>query len=233
MSVGRALRSEGTGGPRVLVAAKAPLPGRAKTRLSPPFTPGDAARLAEAFLTDVLAAARAVDPRAGLLCRAADVPDLARRFPGVALAVQPGDGLSAALARGIRDGAAVVAGDAPGVRPQGIADALRSRADLVLAPSHDGGFCLIRMPTHRPQLFAGMTWSTGSVLAELRSAAGALGLSVELVAPIADVDTAADLAAVDLAAAPATRALLCEGGIAHTLRCAPGLRCDGAAAGAI
>jgi len=215
VSVGRALRSEG-GAPRVLVAAKAPLPGAAKTRLCPPFTAEQAALLAEAFLADVLAAARAVDPGAGLLCRAADAADLRRRFPGAPLAVQAGDGLSAALAHGVRGGAAVVAGDAPGVGPGAIAAALGSRADLALAPSHDGGFCLIRMRADRPGLFDGMTWSTGSVLDELVSAARAAGLSVELLDPIADVDTAADLAAVDLAAAPATRALLREGGITHT-----------------
>lgn len=223
MSVGRALRSEGGGGPRVLVAAKAPLPGRAKTRLCPPFTPEQAALLAAAFLADVLAAARAVDPGAGLLCRAADADDLRRRFPGAPLAVQPGDGLSAALAHGVRDGTAVVAGDAPGVRPATIAAALSSQAELALAPSHDGGFCLIRMRAHRPALFEGMTWSTGSVLEELVVAARAEGLSVDLLDPVADVDTAADLAAVDLAFAPATRALLREGGITHTAAARAGI----------
>lgn len=216
MSVGTALRSEGDPSPRVLVAAKAPLPGTAKTRLCPPFTAGEAAMLAQAFLTDVLAAARAVDPGAGLLCRSADAADLGRRFPGVPLAVQPGDGLSAALAHGVARGAAVVAGDAPGIRPDAIAAALRSPADLVLAPSHDGGFCAIRMRPVRPALFAGMTWSTGSVLDELVAAAHAAGLSVDLLDPVADVDTAADLDAVDLASAPATRALLRERGITHT-----------------
>jgi uncharacterized protein len=214
VSVGRALRSEG--GARVLVAAKAPVPGAAKTRLSPPFTPAQAAALAEAFLTDVLAAARAVDPGAALLCRAGDAPHLKSRFPDAPLVVQPGDGLSAALRRGVRGGAAVVAGDAPGVRPDAIGAALASTADLALAPSHDGGFGLIRMAVDRPRLFAGVTWSTTSVLDELVAAARAEGLSVELLEPVADVDTAADLAAIDLAAAPATRALLADGGLTHT-----------------
>jgi glycosyltransferase A (GT-A) superfamily protein (DUF2064 family) len=59
-------------------------------------------------------------------------------------------------------------------------------------------------------------WSTGAVLDELVAAARAEGLSVDLLDQVADVDTAADLAAVDLAFAPATRALLLEGGITHT-----------------
>jgi glycosyltransferase A (GT-A) superfamily protein (DUF2064 family)/SAM-dependent methyltransferase len=41
----------------LIVLAKAPVPGRVKTRLCPPFTPGQAAGLAEAALRDTLAAA--------------------------------------------------------------------------------------------------------------------------------------------------------------------------------
>jgi uncharacterized protein len=208
VSVGGALRSEGDTAPRVLVAAKAPLAGQAKTRLCPPFTLEVAARLAEAFLTDVLAAARAVDPGAGLLCRATDVPELGRRFPGTPLVVQAGDGLSGALGRGVRGGAVVVAGDAPAVRSDAIAAALRATADVVLAPSRDGGFGLIRMRPHRPGIFAGITWSTGSVLDQIVAAGRAAGLSVQLLDPIGDVDTAADLADADLSAAAATSALL-------------------------
>ncbi len=45
--------------PALLVIAKAPLPGRVKTRLSPPCTPAQAARLARAALEDTLAASDA------------------------------------------------------------------------------------------------------------------------------------------------------------------------------
>ncbi|HEY3764279.1 MAG TPA: DUF2064 domain-containing protein [Gaiellales bacterium] len=223
MSVGTALRSEGDGPPRVLVAAKAPLPGRAKTRLSPPLAPALAARLAHAFLADVLRAALAADASAGLLCPAADAADLRRLFPGVAVVVQPGDGLSAALAHGVRDGAAVVAGDAPGIRPEAIAMALSASADVVIAPSGDGGFGLIRMPRYTPAVFAGMTWSTGSVLAELTGACRAVGLTVDLLEPVADVDTVADLARIDLDHAPATRAVLGEGAVTHTAAAGEGI----------
>src|SRR6516225_11170362 len=41
---------------QVVVIAKEPVPGRVKTRLTPPFTPAEAAELAEASLTDTLAA---------------------------------------------------------------------------------------------------------------------------------------------------------------------------------
>jgi glycosyltransferase A (GT-A) superfamily protein (DUF2064 family) len=192
----------------VLVTAKAPLPGNAKTRLSPPLPPELAARLAEAFLTDVLAAVRSVDPGAGLLCPAADAADLRRRFPGVPIVVQAGSGLAGALASGVRGGVVVVAGDAPGIRPATIAAAAVADADLVLAPSRDGGFALIRMRLHRPVVFEGIDWSTGRVLEQTLAAGRAAGLTIALLDPVADVDTMADLEALDLSCAPATRLVL-------------------------
>ncbi len=215
MSVGTASRSGGAAGPGVLIAAKAPLPGRAKTRLSPPLPAALAARLAEAFLVDVLAAARVVDAGAGFLCPARDAADLSRLFAGVPLVVQDGDGLTGALARGVRGGAVVVAGDAPGIRPEAIAAAAGARADVVLAPTRDGGFGLIRMRRERPEVFAGIRWSTGSVLRQLVAASRAAGLSVELLDPVADVDTVADLAGLDLTRARATSAVLADPAVAR------------------
>jgi hypothetical protein len=192
----------------VLIAAKAPLPGRAKTRLSPPLAP----RLAEAFLTDVLAVARTVDAAAGFLCPQADAADLARRFTGVPLVVQEGDGLTGALATGVRGGVVVVAGDAPGIAAEAILAAAAAPADVALGPTRDGGFGLIRMRPHRPGIFAGIPWSTGSVLDRTIAACRAAGLTVALLDPVADVDTVDDLAAIDLSRARATRAVLADVG---------------------
>lgn len=200
----------------MLIAAKAPLPGHAKTRLCPPLTPMQAARVAEAFLTDVLAAAQAVDPGAAFLCRASDAAVLRERFPGVPQVIQDGTGLSPALATGTRGGAVVVAGDAPGIAPPAIERAASATDDLVLAPSHDGGFSLIRMRRHRPGLLDEIRWSTGSVLEQLVAAARRAGLTVAVLEPIADVDTIGDLAFADLAAAPATRAALAACGAVRT-----------------
>jgi uncharacterized protein len=213
VSVEPAPRSGGDVGPSILVAAKAPLPGRAKTRLTPPLPPPLAARLAEAFLTDVLAAARAVDAGAGFLCRASDAGALRRRFD-VPLVIQTGPGLTGALASGLRTGALVVAGDVPGIRPESLRAAGRADAGIVLAPSHDGGFSLIGMRPFVSGVLEGIRWSTGSVLDQAIAAGRAAGLSVALLDPIPDVDDAADLAALDLTWAPATRAVLAAAGSA-------------------
>ncbi len=164
-----------------------------------------AARLAEAFLADVLAAARAVDPEAGFLCPAADAADLRRRFPGVPLWCRRVTAFGAPWYTAFAIGAVVVAGDAPGIRPEAIAAAATAAADLVLAPSRDGGFAVIRMRVHRPEVFEGIHWSTGGVLDQLVAAGRAAGLTVTLLDPVADVDTVADLDGLDLSCAPATR----------------------------
>ena len=83
---------------RVLVTAKAPRPGQVKTRLCPPLGLELAARLATAFLTDVLAAARSIDPVAGLLAPSGDVEELRQIFPNVEV-VPDGSGLSRRLGR--------------------------------------------------------------------------------------------------------------------------------------
>jgi len=207
VSVGTASRSGGEP-PSVLIAAKAPVPGRVKTRLSPPLSPELAARLAEAFLADVLATARTLDPGAGFLCPPGDAADLRARFPGAAVVSQSGEGLTGALATGLATGAVVVAGDAPAIRAETIAAALAAHAELVLAPSHDGGFGLIRFRGDAQALFARVAWSTGSVLDQTVAAARAAGLGVELLDPVPDVDTMSDLAGVDVARAAATRAVL-------------------------
>jgi glycosyltransferase A (GT-A) superfamily protein (DUF2064 family)/8-oxo-dGTP pyrophosphatase MutT (NUDIX family) len=192
----------------VLVMAKAPRPGHVKTRMCPPLGPATAARFAEAFLTDVLRSARTVDPDAGLLCPSGHAVDLSVRFPGVEIVEQHGGGLADALAGAARAGAVLVAGDAPGIPPDVIAAALASPADVVLAPSRDGGYCLVRARRFHPALFTTVAWSTGSVLDQTIAAARTARLSIELLNPVADVDTVDDLLAVDLARAPATADLL-------------------------
>jgi glycosyltransferase A (GT-A) superfamily protein (DUF2064 family) len=59
-------------------------------------------------------------------------------------------------------------------------------------------------------VFDGIHWSTGSVLNQVLATSRAAGLSVELLDPVADVDTVDDLAGLDLSHAHATRAVLCD-----------------------
>jgi glycosyltransferase A (GT-A) superfamily protein (DUF2064 family) len=196
--------------PALLVTAKAPRPGHTKTRMCPPLGLHTAARLGHAFLTDALAAARAVDASAGLLAPAADVIALESLFPGVPVIAQRGTGLAAALEHAVAEGATLLSGDAPTYPRALIEQGLRSTADLVVGPSLDGGYCLIGMRRFHPAPFRDIAWSTGAVLDHTVEAALGAGLSVELLDPAPDIDTVDDLVACDLRGASATAALLSD-----------------------
>jgi len=195
---------------RVLVTAKAPQAGLAKTRLCPPLGLELAARLAQAFLEDALAHAREADPDAGLLAPADQAEELRATFPDTEVIAQHGVGLAAALEGAVRDGHVLVSGDAPTYPAELTRRGLESPADLVLGPSLDGGYCLIAMRRFHPAPFRGIAWSTGEVLAQTRAAGEAAGLTVELLDPHPDVDTYDDLARLSLDAAPATAAVLAD-----------------------
>jgi len=185
--------------------------------MCPPLGLRMAARLGHAFLTDAITGARTVDPSAGLLAPTGDTGELAELFPGIPVIAQQSTGLAAALEHAVAGGALLVSGDAPDYPAELIRRGLSSTADLVLGPSLDGGYCLIGMRRFHPAPFRGISWSTGAVLEQTLDAARAAGLQVELLDPAPDIDTVDDLAACDLARAPATAALLADRDLAPFL----------------
>lgn len=196
--------------PRLLVAAKAPRPGHMKTRLCPPLGLRSAARLGHAFVVDAFASARTVDAGAGLLAPADEVNELRALFPDVPVVAQRGQGLASALEHAVAGGSIIVSGDAPCYPPDLIRRGLASTADLVLGPSLDGGYCLIGMRRFHPAPFRDIAWSTGHVLEQTLAAAGAAGLTTEVLDPAPDIDTVEDLLAYDLRDAAATSAVLAD-----------------------
>jgi rSAM/selenodomain-associated transferase 1 len=189
--------------PRVLVIAKAPVPGRAKTRLVPPLTDDEAAQLQSALLVDALdACRREVDDVAILHADPAEAPAFERLAPGTPLILQEGRGLEDALgrtfARHVAAGpVAIVSSDVPGLPPDSLARtfaALDGGADVVLGPALDGGYWLIAMAEHHPELFREIPWSTPAVLGVTLARCGEAGLRVELLDAWRDLDTVVDLA---------------------------------------
>jgi rSAM/selenodomain-associated transferase 1 len=195
--------------PALVVIAKAPLPGRSKTRLCPPCTPHEAAALAKAALRDTLAAVLAVrgDVRRVLVLDGAPGPWLPAR--GIEVVAQRGAGLGARLAAAFADvgGPAFLVGmDTPQVTPALLAagvDAVR-HATAALGRAPDGGYWGIGLRVADAAVFARVPMSssrTGAVqLARLR----ARGHEPLLLPVLRDVDTIADARAV-AALAPASR----------------------------
>ncbi|MEU5991671.1 TIGR04282 family arsenosugar biosynthesis glycosyltransferase [Spirillospora sp. NPDC047418] len=185
----------------LIVIAKEPVPGRVKTRLTPAYTPAEAAALAEASLRDTLTAAAAAPAgRRVLALDGAPGPWLPGGFTVLA---QRGAGLDERLAAAFDDAWAgrplvLIGMDTPQVTPALLTRAARvlDRCDAVVGPARDGGFWLLGLRRPDARLLRGVPMSracTGTVLlARLRAA----GLRTGFAPRLTDVDTPADAGAV-------------------------------------
>jgi rSAM/selenodomain-associated transferase 1 len=189
----------------VLIVAKAPVPGRAKTRLVPPLTAKQAAALQEALLLDTLEACRAEARDTAILHPdPSDAPTLARLVgPDVPLVLQEGRGLGDALrlgmARRLAGGpTALISSDIPGLPPGSITRAFTlletEGRDVVLGPALDGGYWLIAMRDPSDAPFDAIPWSTPAACAVTVERCQEAGLVVATIDTWRDVDTPVDLA---------------------------------------
>lgn len=181
----------------LVVIAKAPAPGRSKTRLCPPCTPDQAATLAEAALRDTLAAVAACPARRRLL--ALDGEPGCWLPSGFELLEQRGNGLGERLAHALAaaGGPALVIGmDTPQLTSGLLEDAAAALAsddvDAVLGPALDGGYWTIGLKRPDPEVFRGVPMSDpGTWRAQCRRL-DELGLRWGELLPLNDVDTFAD-----------------------------------------
>lgn len=191
----------------LIVFAKHPVPGRVKTRLTPPLTPEEAAELYRCMLLDTLAKVRSLPNLNGYLFYQ-DEPAALPYFQGIApdFVLQPQEGcdLGARMAGAFRAvlfrrhrRVVIVGTDAPDVPLDYLHHAFRALAedaiDVVFGPSTDGGYYLLGLKALTDCLFEGIAWSTCTVLAESLARAEAAGLGVYLLPEWHDVDTAEDL----------------------------------------
>lgn len=220
--------------PALAVMAKAPEPGRAKTRLIPALGEAGAALLARAFLVDSAALARRAARAAGGEAVVIATPDAACQDLAVLteLAALPQGGsdlgarivtaFAALFARGHAP-VMLLGADTPALPEAHIAAALALAAArpeaAVFGPTGDGGYWTVALSAPAPALFAHITWGTATVLAETRAAAARAGIPLAFAPPWDDVDEPADLDALmaqldaDPEAAPATRAALAQLGL--------------------
>jgi hypothetical protein len=212
---------------RVLVImAKAPKPGAVKTRLAPSLSPVAIIDVYRCLLDDTVALARSLSGvDVAIMCPDSDVSELTQLAGEKAEVVaQRGDGLAAALTsvfahftqyRQRRDfqtdahARRIVAfnSDSPHLPSSVLEDAFEilTAHDVVVGPTHDGGYYLVGAKASHPTLFAGDGMGTSSALERLLSRTQALGLSVGFADPFYDIDVADDLTrlAEELRLAPA------------------------------
>ncbi|MFD8807100.1 TIGR04282 family arsenosugar biosynthesis glycosyltransferase [Streptomyces sp. NPDC059597] len=180
----------------LLVIAKEPRPGRVKTRLTPPFSPAQAAALAEAALADTLRAVAATPAARRLLVLDGSpgpwLPD------GFEVVPQCAGGLDERLADAFARcaGPALLIGmDTPQVTPE-LLTADFAECDALFGPAEDGGFWALGLARPEPALLRGVPMSVPETGAVQRERLHAAGLRVRDLPRLRDVDTAADARAV-------------------------------------
>jgi hypothetical protein len=192
------------------VMAKAPRPGKVKTRLAPPLTLDQAAAINICFLRDtaeniavVAASGRAV----GIISYTpiGDETLFDNLLPtSFSLIPQRGNGFGERLLATAEDllacgygNVCLIDSDSPTVPAtayeHAVAELAKPGDRIVLGPSHDGGYYLIGLKRAHPEPFSNITWSTSTVFAETIAAANAARIEVTILPLWYDVDDAATL----------------------------------------
>lgn len=208
----------------LVIMAKAPRPGTVKTRLAQTLPVEIVTEFYRCLLQDTMSLARSLSAvEIAIMCPAPDVEELAcLASGGVDVVAQKGEGLAAGLtsvfAHFAAGGRRVVAfnSDSPHLAPSVLANAfeLLVRHDLVIGPTHDGGYYLVGAKAAYPALFNSDGMGTKSALEALLARARLLELSVGFTEQFYDIDVAGDLTRLaaelrlDPARAPRTAALL-------------------------
>src|SRR6478672_268406 len=206
-----------SGDERVLVVmAKAPRPGAVKTRLVPSLSPEAVTAFYCCLLDDTLALARSLqDVEVAIMCPQRDVKELAQLAGNQASVIaQKGEGLASGLTSVFSHFAGdkqrrtiAFNSDSPHLPRSVLEDAFETLAahDVVVGPTHDGGYYLVGAKAFHPTLFASDGMGTSRALERLLARARALELSVSFADRFYDIDIADDLSrlAEELRVAPA------------------------------
>jgi rSAM/selenodomain-associated transferase 1 len=198
----------------LVIMAKAPRPGMVKTRLCQSLSPLSVVALYRCLLQDTIKLAKSLPGvDVALMCPQEDRDELASLLVDTEIVAQKGNGLAAGLVSVFEH--FTVAGrrrviafnsDSPHLSPSVLESAFQALAtcDLVIGPTHDGGYYLVGAKAAHPALFENDGLGTSSALGRLLARAQALELSRSLTEPFYDIDVIEDLIrlAPELALAP-------------------------------
>lgn len=200
----------------LVIMAKAPKPGMVKTRLTQCLPSTAVTALYRCLLEDTMALATSLtDVEIAVMCPKSDQEELVHLLGDtVQVVAQKGEGLAAGLTSVFRHFTAagrrhVIAfnSDSPHLAPPILEDAFAIlwTHDLVVGPTHDGGYYLVGANAAHPSLFEGDGLGTKSALDRLLTRTKILGLSTGFTEPFYDIDVANDLVqlARELQLAPA------------------------------
>jgi rSAM/selenodomain-associated transferase 1 len=188
----------------LVIMAKAPKPGMVKTRLAESLPAPAVTALYRCLLEDTLALARSLTSvEVAVMCPAWDQDELAHLLGNtVQVVAQKGEGLAAGLISVFRHFTAagrqhVIAfnSDSPHLAPSVLHSAFEILVthDVVVGPTHDGGYYLVGAKAAYSSLFEGDGMGTGSALDRLLTRTKVLELSTGFTEPFYDIDVAKDL----------------------------------------
>lgn len=199
----------------LVIMAKAPRPGTVKTRLNPDIPLPAVTSLYCCLLQDTIALAQSLPGvEVALMCPGPDVDELARLLGSATqIVAQQGAGLAAGLTSVFAHFAGagehrVIAfnSDSPHLPAAVLENAFQTLAahDVVIGPTHDGGYYLVGARASHPTLFANDGMGTTNALQALLARTRALGLSTGFTDTFYDIDVADDLVrlAAELRRAP-------------------------------
>lgn len=196
---------------RIIVFAKAPSAGLAKTRLIPALGAQGAAELAQSMLVHAVEQAITAQLGAVELCVTPDLIDYSwQKFPfyhTVCWSEQGTGDLGSRMAEAARRaiekskddnefaGVLLMGGDCPDLDAQLLMRASNSlaEAEVCMIPARDGGYVLLGIKRYHAFLFENIAWSTDLVAEQTRQSCARHGLSLVEFAPLTDIDEPADL----------------------------------------
>jgi rSAM/selenodomain-associated transferase 1 len=196
---------------RIVIVAKAPVPGKVKTRLIPALGEEGAARLAGRMLRDTVEEASKVDVAEVELCADPEPshPEWQDLLPSALLTAQGSGDLGRRLARAaervLAEGQRVilVGTDCPSLDERRLRQACWELEghDAVIHPTFDGGYALLGLARFDPSIFSDIEWSTPSVARATMARIAALGWSLHIAETLQDIDEPEDLSALPFPAA--------------------------------
>jgi rSAM/selenodomain-associated transferase 1 len=197
-------RSHGDTDCMLVIMAKAPRPGMVKTRLAECLPPDAVLDFYRCLLADTLELAKSVQGvELAIMCPSSDLDELLRiTGDGVRVVEQTGIGLAAGLnsvfahfTAGCSRRVVAFNSDSPHLPASSLHSAFEvlQSSDIVIGPTHDGGYYLVGAKSSHPTLFDGDGMGTRSALDTLLARTTALGLSTGFTEPFYDIDLADDL----------------------------------------
>ncbi len=189
----------------LIIFAKHPTPGEVNTRLCPPLTPDEAARVHRVCLQAICERAFRSWSVKPIIAFAPDsATSEMRQITGPFIPLRPqGDGdlgqrIFRAAQACFQEGASrviVLGVDSPTMPDERIeqAESALDDADVVLGPCADGGFYLLGLRRAEEDMFSGVDWGSDKVCDQTTAGATAVGLSCSVIEPWYDVDRFEDL----------------------------------------